>query len=126
MNKKDIRNKIKKLRDSYSYNELETKSLKITNAFYKKYSYLNIFLLYYSIYNEVNTTWLIDKLFDEEKQIFLPSVYESDIIFKKYEGSHKLILGRYGIFEASGYELNVLPDIICVPGVVFDAECNRI
>ena len=38
MNKQDIRNKIKVLRNNYDVNDLKTKSLKITNAFYKKYS----------------------------------------------------------------------------------------
>ena len=40
MNKQDIRNKIKVLRNSYSCDELNVKSLKITDAFYKKYSFV--------------------------------------------------------------------------------------
>ena len=67
MNKQDIRNKIKVLRNSYPIDELKNKSLKITDAFYKKYSFLNIFLLYYPIAQEVDTLPLISKLFNTGK-----------------------------------------------------------
>lgn len=126
MNKQDIRNKIKVLRNNYDVNDLKTKSLKITNAFYKKYSCLNIFLLYYPIENEVNTIPLIDRLFVEGKEIYLPVVYDKYMIFKQFEGFDKLKAGKFGINEPAGKELDSLPDIMCIPGIAFDEKCNRI
>lgn len=126
MNKQNIRNKIKMLRNSYSNDELKKKSLNITNAFYKTYSFLNIFLLYYPIDNEVNTLPLISRLFDDGKKIFLPAVCGKEMIFKQFEGFCKLSTGKFGILEPVGQELNILPDIICIPGVAFDRQCNRI
>lgn len=126
MNKQDIRNKIKVLRNSYSYDELKVKSLYITNAFYKKYSFLNIFLFYYPIENEVNTLPLIERIYAEGKQIYLPVVCGKNMIFKRFEGFDKLYAGKYGIYEPAGKELNILPDIMCIPGVAFDENCNRI
>lgn len=126
MNKQDIRNKIKVLRNSYSCDELKDKSLQITNAFYKKYSFLNIFLFYYPIENEVNTLPLIEKLFAEGKDIYLPAVCGKNMIFKQFEGFDKLNTGKFGIYEPAGKELDTLPDIMCIPGVAFDESCNRI
>ncbi len=126
MNKQDIRNKIKVLRNSYPIDELKNKSLKITDAFYKKYSFLNIFLLYYPIAQEVDTLPLISKLFNTGKQIYLPVVIGKNMVFKQFEGFDKLIPGKYGILEPCGRELHENPDIICIPGVAFDKECNRI
>lgn len=126
MNKQDIRNKIKVLRNSYSCDELNVKSLKITNAFYKKYSFLNIFLFYYPIENEVNTLSLIERLFIEGKKIFLPVVCGKNMIFKQFEGFDKLNAGKFGVYEPTGKKLDILPDIMCIPGVAFDENCNRV
>ena len=126
MNKQDIRNKIKVLRNNYSNDELKDKSLKITNAFYKKYYFLNIFLFYYPIENEVNTLPLIERLCAEGKKIFLPVVRGKDMLFKQFEGFDKLHAGKFGIYEPAGKELDILPDVMCIPGVAFDKSCNRI
>lgn len=45
MNKQNIRNKIKMLRNSYSNDELKKKSLNITNAFYKTYSFKHFLII---------------------------------------------------------------------------------
>ena len=46
--------------------------------------------------------------------------------FRKFETFESLNKGRFGIYEPAGKLLDVTPDIMCVPGVVFDEECNRI
>lgn len=126
MNKQDIRNKIKVLRNSVDCDELNAKSISITDTFYRKYSFLNIFLLYYPILNEVNTLPLISRLANDGKQVFLPTLCCKKMVFKQFEGFDKLITGDYDILEPVGKELDMCPDIICVPGVAFDKQCNRI
>lgn len=126
MNKKDIRSKIKDLRESYNKDELLLKSEKICNEFYRLYSHLRVFLFYYPHNNEVNILPLIEKLYLMGKEIYLPSVKGREMVFKGFSGFDNLVEGAYGIYEPVGEELSVEGDIICIPGVAFDERCNRI
>lgn len=126
MNKKDIRNKIKALRESYNKDELLLKSEKICNEFFRLYSHLRVFLFYYPYGNEVNVLPLIERLYGMGKEIYLPSVRDREMVFKRFSGVNNLVEGAYGIYEPDGQELSCEGDIICIPGVVFDEKCNRI
>ncbi len=126
MNKNILRRNIRQIRDAYSFDEILYMSSLITNSFCDKYDYLNTFLLYYPLGNEVNTIGLIERLYSLNKQIYLPKVTGSTMEFRKFTGFSDLVKGRYDVLEPAGELLNAKADIVCVPGVVFDMKCNRI
>lgn len=126
MDKSIIRDEIYRLRSLLSGDDILSKSHAVCEAFYNKYFHLDCFLLYYSIRNEVNTVPLIERLYKENKRVYLPVVRNKDMIFKRFCGFDNMAAGAFGIPEPLGNELNEAPQIICVPGVAFDKECNRI
>lgn len=126
MNKKEIRSRIKALRESYNKDELFLKSEKICNEFFRLYSHMDIFLFYYPLNNEVNILPLIERLYKAGKEIYLPCVQGREMEFRRFSGFDKLAEGAYGIYEPVGDKLSKEGDIICIPGVAFDERCNRI
>lgn len=126
MNKDILRRQILKQRDLLPESKVMEKSAVIIDMFCEKYSYLTTFLLYYPLGKEVSTINLIKKLNALEKHIYLPVVCGDKMEFRKFETFECLKKGRFGIYEPAGKLLDAVPDIMCVPGVVFDEECNRI
>ena len=126
MNKNIIRNKIKQIRNDYKSIELNAASECICNRFYAKYSYLDTFLLYYPVNNEVNTLPLINKLYNEGKSIYLPIVSGKNINFHLFTGVESMVLGKFGIYEPMPKLLDKKADIICVPAIAYDVNCSRI
>lgn len=126
MNKNIIRSNIKKQRNLLSDKEVLEKSIIITDNFYNKYSYLDVFLLYFPYGKEVCTINLIKKLHKLGKEIYLPVVIGNIMEFRQFISFDTLKKGNFGILEPEGNLLNKKPDIMCVPGVAFDNECNRI
>lgn len=126
MNKDILRQEILNKRNSLSEDDVLKKSLTITDKFYEKYSYLGVFLLYYPLGKEVSTINLIKKLYTLGKHIYLPVVCGDVMEFREFESFECLKKGKFGIYEPSGKLLDEKPDIMCVPGVAFDKECNRI
>lgn len=126
MNKNILRRQILKQRDLLPESKVMEKSAIITDKFCEKYSHLNTFLLYCPLGKEVSTINLIKKLDAFGKHIYLPVVVGDKMEFRKFETFESLKQGRFGIYEPAGKLLDVVPDIMCVPGVVFDEECNRI
>lgn len=126
MNKETIRNEIKLLRSNYDVETLNKYSEIISNKFYEEYSHLNTFLMYYPVNNEVNIIKLINKLYSESKEVYLPTVKNKSIVFKKFNGIENLQQGPFNVLEPTGVEYSHNGDIICMPGVAFDEDCNRI
>ena len=126
MSKNILRREIKEIRDSLTDSEIDRMSSIITEKFLEKYSHLNVFLLYYPLGNEVNTISLISKLNCLNKEIYLPVINGLNMEFRKFSSFFELRVDRYGILEPTGNLLNVIPDVMCVPGIVFDEECYRI
>lgn len=131
--KKVLRNKVLEIRDSLDNSEKEIMDTKIFNELintelYKKAS--NIFI-YISFSNEINTINIIEKAFEDRKNIFIPKVYKDEKSMKaiKLNSFDELKKNSMGILEPiddSDYIEKENIDLIVVPGVVFDNECNRI
>lgn len=131
--KKALRNKILSIRDSLNNNEKELMDNKIFNELvntdlYKKA--VNIFI-YISFSNEINTRNIIEKAFEDKKNVFIPKVYKDDKSMKaiKLNSFNELKKNSMGILEPmddSNFIEKENIDLIIVPGVVFDNECNRI
>lgn len=136
MNKEEkqvLRNKILEIRDSLNNNEKELIDNKIFNELINTDLYkrsINIFI-YISFSNEINTRNIIEKAFKDKKNVFIPKVYKDDKLMKaiKLNSIDELKKNSMGILEPiddSNYIEKENIDLIVVPGVVFDKECNRI
>ena len=131
--KKVLRNKILEIRDSLNNNEKELMDNKIFNELINTDLYkrsINIFI-YISFSNEINTRNIIEKAFKDKKNAFIPKVYKDDKLMKaiKLNSIDELKKNSMGILEPiddSNYIEKENIDLIVVPGVVFDKECNRI
>jgi 5-formyltetrahydrofolate cyclo-ligase len=131
--KKVLRNKILEIRDSLNNNEKELIDNKIFNELINTDLYkrsINIFI-YISFSNEINTRNIIEKAFKDKKNVFIPKVYKDDKLMKaiKLNSIDELKKNSMGILEPiddSNYIEKENIDLIVVPGVVFDKECNRI
>ncbi len=84
-----------------------------------------VIMLYYPIHNEVDVRPLLNK-YMESKTILLPVVHRASIEMRPYTGKDNLHKGKFGIPEPKSGTFKGKPDLIIVPGVAFDKECNRL
>lgn len=82
-------------------------------------------LLYYTIENEVDLNPLIKKT--KNKNIFLPCVFEKEILIKKFENQASMKKSKFGIYEPQGEFINKnILDLAIIPSVALDKNKNRI
>ncbi|MBO7545785.1 MAG: 5-formyltetrahydrofolate cyclo-ligase [Paludibacteraceae bacterium] len=84
-----------------------------------------VIMMYYPIQNEPDLRPLMDE-YQNEKVILLPIAHRKDIEMRQYKGRSDLHRGHFGIPEPTGAPYTGAPDLIIVPGVAFDKECNRL
>lgn len=87
----------------------------------------HIVLLYWSMADEVQTHDFVNKWY-KEKVLLLPCVNGDDLLLRQYTGPECLVAGeQFGIGEPTGPEFTDLEsvELIIVPGVAFDHQCNR-
>ncbi|MDG6897658.1 hypothetical protein A6A19_06600 [Actinobacillus delphinicola] len=88
--------------------------------------------IYFSVKGEVQTQALIEYLWKESIHVYLPIIRapENDLIFRPYDRDSKLIKNQFGIPELEDsrntIEVNGELDIIFVPLVAFDKNCERL
>jgi len=85
----------------------------------------DVIMLYYPIHNEVDVRSLLNKYMDT-KTILLPVVHRASIEMRPYTGKENLHRGKFGIPEPKDGSFRGKPDLIIVPGVAFDKNCNRL
>lgn len=132
--KKLIRERMHKLRNSLSAEEVQSKSEKINdNLFALNYlKEANKIMTYVSFKNEVSTIGIIDKLIKMEKEVIVPicDTNEYTLIPSRILSLDELSLSYFGIMEPK--EPFIRPvnpkdiDIILVPGLAFDKNRNRL
>lgn len=120
------RERILKLRDALSEQEVEAASRRIADKFLEMYGDKDRFLLYLNFRNEVSTAYIRETLFKAGKEIFLPVVEGGIFKTGRYTGEAELKSGAFGIKEPAGAEKVSFIDVIAVPGVAFDKNGNRI
>lgn len=84
-------------------------------------------LLYHSLPDEVFTHEFAEK-WKDSKTVLLPVVIGEELELRIYTGKQDLAIGAYGIEEPAGTpfeEFNKI-DFAIIPGVSFDASCNRL
>lgn len=82
-------------------------------------------MLFWPLPDEINTLPLIEHAHAVGKNVFLPVVVGDDLVVKPYNPT-TMQPGAFGILEPQGNPVSpALLDVIIVPGVAFDAFCNR-
>ena len=129
--KKEIRRKIRALKEVQTQSEKESASAIIASKLLEMegISSSHTILLYHSLPDEVLTTSVIEFLHSPEggkKRILLPIVEGEYLALKEYNPL-ELECGYRNIMEPSG-ETNIDPtevEFAVIPGVAFDSDCNR-
>ena len=127
--KKHIRSLIQNKRNLLSDNEISGMSLKIADYIInmKEFKEADNILTYVSFRSEVKTDYIIENAFELGKKVFVPKVIGKNMIFVKIESFKELTQGYMGIREpVSSDEADIKEGFMCMPGMVFDNECNRI
>jgi 5-formyltetrahydrofolate cyclo-ligase len=82
-------------------------------------------MLFWPLPDEINTIPLIEHAHAVGKNVFLPVVVGDDLVVKSYNPT-TMQPGAFGILEPQGEPVSpTVLDVIVVPGVAFDAACNR-
>ena len=86
----------------------------------------NKILCYFAKENEVNTFLIIEDALKRKKQLGLPVMVNETLKFLSVNKNTTFNTGKYGITEPSEGEILNNADIIIVPMVAFDRDCNRL
>lgn len=82
-------------------------------------------MIYYPIHNEVDLRPLLHR-YEGQKTFILPVTHRRSIEPRQYLGEQMMQKGRYSVPEPQTATFKGKIDLILVPGVVFDLQCNRI
>jgi len=131
LQKIEIRQKIKKIRENLDKSEWEEKSLKIQKRFISSdyYKNSNVLFTYFHFDREVKTDLLIKKSFEDGKIICLPYIdWKNKILIPSVICSFEDITfcKKIPVPEILRPLDKEKIDIVIVPGVVFDIFKNRI
>lgn len=91
----------------------------------EEYNKANLVGLYYSIGSEVSTLRLINDALNRGI-LSLPRINASNLEFAEVKSMNDLTLGKYNIMEPKKDCKIVKPELIIVPGIVFDEYGYRI
>lgn len=124
--KDSIRRRLIEIRKHYTH--WEEDSISISERFFslQKIKDSHAFLLYYPHKNEVDTRFIIKRLFEDNKIVLLPKVYEKHILPIKVDSIDNIHTGYAGIKEPEGEVFNRKIDVIVVPAVAFDRKGYRL
>lgn len=128
LEKRKIRDKIKKLRSDLTKEQVAEDSKLIYNQIIdnKIFERAEVVMSYMSFQNEIDTEKINDYIISCGKKLFLPKMIDREVIKPiEYTGEFE-IDNSFGIKEPVGEIYNGDIDLIIVPGVVFDIEGNRI
>ena len=133
-NKNLIRERMHKLRDSLSFEEVQNKSKKIKDTLFSLGYLQNSkkIMTYVSFKNEVSTIDIINELLKTEKEVIVPICDTNDytLIPSKILSIDELSVSYFGIMEPKEPFIRPINpkdiDIILIPGLAFDKDRNRL
>lgn len=128
LEKRKIRDEIKKLRLNLTKEQLEKESEFIYNKIIdsKIFEKAEVVMSYMSFQNEVDTEKINEYIISCGKKLLLPKMLDREIIKPiQYTGRFQKD-NSFGIKEPIGKIYDGDIDLIIVPGVVFDRDGNRI
>lgn len=137
MTKQSIRQEIKKVRQSYTKQQIDEASRKITHKLLtlEEFKASSIVFLYAAIAQEVQTHIIFEEAQKHHKKIAFPKVcpYTNTMEFYLVDTLEELIPVQYKstvLYEPNGDEIKkVIPDthtLMIAPGLAFDYNKNRI
>ena len=126
MKKLEIRKKIIKLREKNYSKDLKINFQAILKILTKKKYKRKIVGGYYSYNYEVNVISILQKFEKLKYTISLPKIsVNSNMDFFVWSSNDPLSINKYGIPEPIKNRI-IYPDILLVPLVAYDKNCNRI
>jgi 5-formyltetrahydrofolate cyclo-ligase len=133
IDKKRLREKIQKLRDSIPPEVRNKKSRVIADKFLGScyYDGSEIMLAYYPFRSEIDTSHIIKRAITDKKKIILPRVHKKELsLYYIQNPPQQLETGSYGIMEpvegkCEPARLSEV-ELVIVPGVAFDRGLNRL
>lgn len=129
MEKAEVRKMIRELKRAVPLEEKLRRSAGIMRKVeaLPEFQQARVVLLYWSMADEVQTHAFVDKWY-KDKVLLLPCVDGDDLRLRQYTGPECMVAGeQFGIGEPTGEEYKDLDkvELIIVPGVAFDRQCNR-
>ena len=126
-----LRSHYKKKRLSLTNQEVDYLSQRVCKQLEKlniwKLKHYHIFISI-SKYNEIDTSYLINKLSSKQKIIVVPKISNNELVHVAINDKTEFSLNEYGIKEPNnGYSFIIENlDIIFIPLLAFDIEGNRV
>lgn len=93
-----------------------------------EYEKADLIMCYVSTKDEADTWWLLQKILQDGKTLTVPRVDGDMMEFYILKDLNQLQPGKFGIFEPSHDCELYIPtenELMAVPGVKFDEDCNR-
>ncbi|MFO7819424.1 MAG: 5-formyltetrahydrofolate cyclo-ligase [Halanaerobacter sp.] len=132
MTKEEQREKLLKIRDSLSVQEIEQKSSKIKEKLFdtQEFKSAETVLIYIDFRNEVQTKEVIKEILTGSKRVIVPIMGEKRLYLSELRDFEtELEKSRYGILEPQDRYQRLVKaeelDLIIAPGVGFDEQGNR-
>ena len=131
MDKKALRQEIRTRKQAHTPEQLREMSTAIAQTLlvHPKVQAADTILLYASLPDEVDTTFLIEKLIELGKSILLPVVVnDHEMQICRYNHTTKTKISSYGIMEPQDIPFGDYDkiDLAIIPGMAFDRSGNRL
>ncbi len=132
--KEVLRRRILELRDDMTPQDIERKSLKITETLIvlPEYEKAGVIAAYIGKGSEVQTQPLIKKALGSGKKILVPITQKNsrELLFSEIPSLYAVSTGPFGILEPKPYERRLrhisTADLVIVPGIVWDIYGHRL
>ncbi|MCT4544062.1 MAG: 5-formyltetrahydrofolate cyclo-ligase [Vallitalea sp.] len=128
--KTTLRKKYINIRNNMSEIDVFNKSINIYNKLITNKLYINCneIFIYVSNFNEVDTSSIINKAWDDKKRVAVPKVCNNLIKFYYINSMQDLKKGKFNILEPTTLIEGIPTDnsLFIMPGIVFDKNRNRI
>mgnify|MGYP001307279492 CR=1 FL=1 len=94
----------------------------------REFNEAKVIASFISIKTEISTKYLNDFIISLGKTICLPVILSNNdyLIFRIYDKSNKLKIGKFGIPEPDETKKELMPDIILTPCLAFDLDGYRL
>lgn len=132
--KKELRRKLKDIRASITFDEKKKAGDNLCDLLTQSELYLSSkYILCFASYGSEIPTWsFINKALSDGKEVYLPKVISSKLVFYRMHDMLDLVPGYKGVLEPDGATQCFIPENSCseamliIPGLGFDEQNNRI
>ncbi len=127
MNVKELRKSVIEKREKLSKEEWGFNSKTIENALFSLGGFTDFssYFVYRSFRGEVDTNGIIARLESLRKTLLYPVTTQDEMYAVKSEGN-SFIKDKFGVDVPANYTFFSNPEVVIVPLVVCDTNCNRI